>query len=417
LHNTFKLQLITLLHNKDIKMFPNATDKYAEPSSHMDIKYNFVTEYYDPQAAIIRRYQLRYYPNDKTVEMVCMKTHKKFLHRVKFEHLSESDLFLGNKIHVYSRQLEITDFADAYTQRQLGRKSERTFGIIKPDAVSKLGEILTFIHQNDFVMTRARMVHLTEEQAGIFYREHREKGFFMDLVNYMSSGPIFVMELIGCNAVCKWRKMIGPTDVDEAKKSSPDSLRARYGTNVTKNSFHGADSLETATREMSFFFPDKEPANPDRKIENTAKLNNSTLCIIKPHMVKKGVAGEIIRRIEHGGFKITGVAIQEVDKANAEEFYEVYKGVVGEYQGMCEQLCEGPCVSLEISGDEPNTVERFRQFCGPSDPEIARHIRPASLRAIYGEDKVKNAIHCTDLEEDGLIEIEYFLRILNYLPF
>jgi len=166
---------------------------------------------------------------------------------------------------------------------------------------------------------------------------------------------------------------------------------------------------------MGFFFPSKQLINPARQLESTAILNNSTCCIIKPHIVKSGIAGEVITKIQDAGFSIGGVSIQEVEKANAEEFFEVYKGVVSEYQGMCDQLAEGISIALEIvnKGGLEDTVEKFRQFCGPSDPEIARHIRPKTLRAIYGRDKVKNAIHCTDLTEDGLIECEYFLRILN----
>lgn len=397
-------------------MFANAPDKYAEPTSHMDIKYTFDCEYYDPQACMIKRYQFKFYPNDKTIEMIDMKTNKKFLKRTKFEHIDVSDLFIGNRITVYSRQLHLTNFTDAYTEKHLGNKSERTFGIIKPDAVANLGDIMHRIYKEEFTIIRAKMVTLNEEQAGIFYKEHRDKDFYIDLVRYMSSGPIFAMELVGSSAVSKWRKLIGPTSTEKAKSEAPDSLRAKYGKNNTVNSFHGADSVENALMEMSYFFPEKTPANPVRKIENSAKLVNSTCCVIKPHAMKKGLAGEIIKKIGEGGFKITGAAIQEVDKANAEEFYEIYKGVVAEYQQMCDQLCEGPSMALEISSDEENTVENFRQFCGPSDPEIARHIRPHTLRAVYGRDKIKNAVHCTDLSEDGLIEVEYFLRILNYLP-
>jgi len=398
-------------------MFANNPTKYAEPqpSSHLDKKFNFITEYYDPQAAMIRRYLFRFYPIDNTIEMINLKTNKKFLSRTKFEHVSVNDLFIGNKIHVFSRQLHLIEFADAYTEHHLGKKSERTFGIIKPDAVTKLGEVLTVIHNQNFIINRARMVTLNEEQAGIFYQNHKDKEFFVDLVKFMASGPCFAMELIGTEAVKSWSKLIGPTDPIEAKEKAPRSLRALFGHNKTENAFHGAALPGEVAIEIDFFFPNKEIPNPVRKIDNTAKLENTTCCIIKPHIVKSGLAGEVIRLIQHGGFEITGATIQEIEKTNAEEFYEVYKGVVAEYQQMCEQLCEGPCISLEISSANDNTVEAFRQLCGPSDPEIAKHIRPNTIRAVYGLDKVKNAVHCTDLPEDGLLEVEYFLRILHYI--
>ncbi|KAM9503469.1 nucleoside diphosphate kinase homolog 7-like [Salvelinus alpinus] len=100
-----------------------------------------------------------------------------------------------------------------------------------------------------------------------------------------------------------------------------------------------------------------------------------------------------------------------MDRANAEEFLEVYKGVVTEYPNMVAELCSGPCMALEIRGT--GSPKTFREFCGPADPEIARHLRPASLRALYGKTKVQNAIHCTDLPEDGVLEVQYFFKILD----
>ncbi|XP_031430468.1 nucleoside diphosphate kinase 7 [Clupea harengus] len=100
-----------------------------------------------------------------------------------------------------------------------------------------------------------------------------------------------------------------------------------------------------------------------------------------------------------------------MDRANAEEFFEVYKGVVTEYTGMVAELCSGPCMALEIHASEaPRT---FREFCGPADPEIARHLRPSTLRALYGKNKVHNAVHCTDLPEDSVLEVQYFFKILD----
>lgn len=100
-----------------------------------------------------------------------------------------------------------------------------------------------------------------------------------------------------------------------------------------------------------------------------------------------------------------------MDRANVEEFYEVYKGVVSEYNDMVTELYSGPCVAIEIQ--QSNPTKTFREFCGPSDPEIARHLRPETLRANFGKTKVQNAVHCTDLPEDGLLEVQYFFKILD----
>ena len=100
-----------------------------------------------------------------------------------------------------------------------------------------------------------------------------------------------------------------------------------------------------------------------------------------------------------------------LDKSTAEEFFELYKGVFPEYTAMIEHMSSGgPIIVMEIRQD--NAVHLFRKFCGPHDPDQARDLYPQSLRAKFGIDRVKNAVHCTDLVEDGVLECEYFFSIL-----
>ncbi len=94
-----------------------------------------------------------------------------------------------------------------------------------------------------------------------------------------------------------------------------------------------------------------------------------------------------------------------------EEFYDVYKGVLPEYLPLIEHISNGPIVALEVR--QENVVTALRNLVGPHDPEIAKYIRPQTLRAQFGEDRVKNGVHCTDLPEDGVIECEYFFKILQ----
>lgn len=114
-------------------------------------------------------------------------------------------------------------------------------------------------------------------------------------------------------------------------------------------------------------------------------------------------------------FDITALRQVSLKKAEAAEFYEVYKGVlsIGEFNGMVDELTSGPCVAFEVadrSGKDP--VEPFRELCGPMDPEMARVLRPASVRAQFGLNKLKNGIHCTDLAEDAGLEVDYFFSLL-----
>jgi len=80
---------------------------------------------------------------------------------------------------------------------------------------------------------------------------------------------------------------------------------------------------------------------------------------------------------------------------------------------MVEHFTSGPCLALELRGAPETVVPSFRELCGPADPDIARHIRPDTLRAAFGKNKVKNAVHCTDLPEDGVLESEFFFSILQ----
>ena len=110
------------------------------------------------------------------------------------------------------------------------------------------------------------------------------------------------------------------------------------------------------------------------------------------------------------GLAITTAQTFNLNQANAAEFYEVYKGVIPEYMKKIVELTSGPCVAIEVCGE--GVVGRLRDVAGPHDPDIGRVVRPSTVRAQFGLDKVKNAVHVTDLEEDGQLEVEYFFNLL-----
>ncbi|XP_063306222.1 nucleoside diphosphate kinase 7 [Pelobates fuscus] len=370
-------------------------------------RYVFTAEWYDPNAALQRRYQLIYYTKDGSVEMYDLKNHRVFLKRTKYEELHKEDLYVGNKINVFSRLLHLVDYGDQYTARKIGSKKEKTLAMIKPDAVMKMGSIIEAIFDTGFIITKAKMVQLSRKEAMDFYSEHQSKSFFTDLINFMTSGPIIALEVIGDDAVSSWRKLLGPTNSCLARSESPGSIRARFGTDGTKNAAHGSDSIASAARELEFFFPSSGGRGP----KNTARFTDCTCCIIKPHAVSEGLTGKILNEILSAGFDISAMQMFTMEKANAEEFFEIYKGVVADYNEMVAELCSGPCVALEVC--QTDAPQRFREFCGPADPEIARHLRPKTLRAKFGKTKMKNAVHCTDLPEDAALEVQYFFKILD----
>jgi nucleoside-diphosphate kinase len=134
---------------------------------------------------------------------------------------------------------------------------ERTFSIIKPDAVAKnvIGEIYSRFEKNGLKIVAAKMLHLTQAQAEGFYAEHSERGFFKDLISFMISGPVMMQVLEGENAVLKHREIMGATNPKEA---AAGTIRADFAASIDENAVHGSDAAETAKREIAFFFSDNE---------------------------------------------------------------------------------------------------------------------------------------------------------------
>jgi nucleoside-diphosphate kinase len=130
---------------------------------------------------------------------------------------------------------------------------ERTFAIIKPDAVAtgQQGEILSRIHKAGFKIVAMKSMRLTKEEAGGFYAVHKERPFFGELTEFMSSGKIFALVLEADGAILKWRDTMGATD---PKKAAPGTIRHDLGTSIGTNCTHGSDAPETAAFEIGYFF-------------------------------------------------------------------------------------------------------------------------------------------------------------------
>jgi nucleoside-diphosphate kinase len=130
---------------------------------------------------------------------------------------------------------------------------ERTFSIIKPDAVAKnvIGQIIARFEHAGLRVIAARMIHMSKAQAGQFYAVHKDRPFYGDLCAYMSSGPVVVQVLEGENAVARNREIMGATD---PRKAAPGSIRADFASSIEANAVHGSDAPETARQEIAFFF-------------------------------------------------------------------------------------------------------------------------------------------------------------------
>ena len=134
---------------------------------------------------------------------------------------------------------------------------QRTLSIIKPDATSKniIGKIIDRFEENGLKVVAGKLIHMDQAKAAGFYAEHEGRPFFPNLVEYMTSAPVFVQVLEGDNAVLKNRELMGATNPSEA---DPGTIRADFAETIDANAVHGSDSIDSAAREISYFFDDSE---------------------------------------------------------------------------------------------------------------------------------------------------------------
>jgi nucleoside-diphosphate kinase len=134
---------------------------------------------------------------------------------------------------------------------------QRTFSIIKPDAVEKnnIGGIVTLIEAAGLKVKAMRMLHLSRPQAEGFYAVHKARPFFGELVEFMTRSPVVVMCLEGENAIAKYRDVMGATD---PAKAAEGTIRKKFGANIGENACHGSDGPDTAVVEIAYFFPGLE---------------------------------------------------------------------------------------------------------------------------------------------------------------
>lgn len=132
---------------------------------------------------------------------------------------------------------------------------ERTFSIIKPDAVAKniIGKIYSRFESNGLKIVASKMIHMSREQAEGFYAVHKERPFFNDLVEFMTSGPVMVQVLEGEDAISKNRELMGATNPAEAAEGT---IRADFATSIDENAVHGSDGPDTAKAEIEYIFPE-----------------------------------------------------------------------------------------------------------------------------------------------------------------
>eukprot|EP01147_Barroeca_monosierra_P008402 gene8402-930_t len=300
------------------------------------------------------------------------KHHRIFLRRTRVD-IPSSALFVGASINVLSRQLNIIDYADEYTRKTLGQRQEPACIILNGDSIQRTGRLLDRLPDYKLTLMHARTVAL---DASLITQLSGNDGF-----ENVYAGQSMVIELLGSQA-CEHASIL----IKDFGSEAQASLNSESALAVAQIIFQG-------------------------NIPCKALMENTTLCIIKPHAIQENRAGAILEMLRSSDLEISALKTITFSHTNATEFLEVYKGVLPEYAQLVNELESGTCVAVEVVGSD--AYQRLRALCGPHDPELARHVRPNTIRAKFGVDKSHNAVHCTDLKEDTFLEVEYVFELLS----
>jgi nucleoside-diphosphate kinase len=302
-------------------------------------------------------------------------------------HLAPIDFIIGGKVLIYSRLMTIVDFGDPYTRRLLSPSSDKGTILLSPDSYHNVGKILSDVLSSRLKVTKLQSLLLKEAELEELFPIIGANGPYEQLVKFWCSGTSCIVEVQG-------------PDANSALPSLVKRLRAKYASNDVEAALWSSERLG------DFFF------SGTRSFATTATLQDCSCGVIRPHAVKNGDFAAILDSILDAGFSVTALQMFQLNKTSAGEFLEVYDGVMPNFADMVTELCTGPVIALEVRAGQDGVVNKFREFVGPWDVEMAQELRPQTIRAKFGRNRTQNAIHCTDLPEDGVTESGYFFDIL-----
>eukprot|EP00933_Yihiella_yeosuensis_P016975 TRINITY_DN14330_c1_g1_i1.p1 TRINITY_DN14330_c1_g1~~TRINITY_DN14330_c1_g1_i1.p1 ORF type:complete len:340 (+),score=69.93 TRINITY_DN14330_c1_g1_i1:64-1083(+) len=330
-------------------------------------KYNFQCEFTDEASQMTKEYLLTVFhrrtggPNE--ISLFDTKAKRMFLKRGVYDEdgpMRLEDMYINGTVTICSRKMKIISYADSATRDLYARNANQVYTTIGSRAYPELGRIFSAAAECGWTIKRVK-----------------------SRADPQGQHPAIHIEMVGPGSAEEWLQVM-----EQSLGSSVSSaITAETSGPLAEKAFAGKDT--------------------------TATFNNCSLCIIRPHALREGQVGAIISALLDSGFEISCMQSYALLKNQAENFYEVYKTVIpsNQYSAMISELASGLCLALEVKAQE-DVVPRLRELCGPFDVEIARHLRPNTIRAVYGRDNVHNCVHCTDLPEDGALECQYFFQII-----
>ena len=319
-------------------------------------KYSFVVEWYDRQADLNREYTLTYFVREgnlaNEISMFDPKGRRNFLKRAPYPSINLEDLIIGNTVTVHARQLKVKNYLDKATKNALSAKRGTVVVVTRPQAYNSVGQILMCAYSAGLTISRLRMVD--------------------------EGGPRVAVEMVGNNVEENW---------------------ARASAGQFDSGVHFDIVQDQA------YFTDRQ------RFPTTATFDNCSLCVVRPTAIRNGKAGHVINAVLQSGFEVSAMQMIHFNRAEAQELFEVYKGVLPYYSGIIDEMTVAPSIAMEVRAE--GVCEKLRNLAGPHDVELAQHIRPSTLRAQFGTTNAANGVHVTDLEEDGEMECRYVFELLQ----
>jgi nucleoside-diphosphate kinase len=301
----------------------------------------FVVEWLDRASSLVRVFRLNHFV-DGTIELINSVTNVCFLKRMYFSDISRIDLVIGASINLNSRQLTLRDYADEGTRKYFNSTTTRFCCLITPEEVEtgSIGQNISRIANATGKINRMKMI---EVDARLSTKFACSRGRGVALEGFIWGGTEGFLELL----------------------ASHRGVTGSFG-----------DAAESDAR--SCF---------DAPAPTASAL--VTACLIKPHIIKGQSLGACIKEIAELGFSVEALEMASLDQTSASNFFDVYKGTLPQYERLLFSMVEGPCVFVMVGGGQ-DVVESFREACGPVDPNVAKILRPKSLRARFGVDMVRN---------------------------
>ena len=350
----------------------------------------FRCEWFDNISGQLTTLYLKFFLDDNTIEILTDGT-RCLLKRIFYPEVSGGDLFLGNTILVFNRLMVIKEYCNEATVRYMGAREEHYLVVIG-EGDRNCGDLSrAFALAKEFKLRVGKVRTVTSLPAPV--------------LDSAALGDV-VIEFVGFN------KEISASFIAKVAAAGGGRMQA------STSSIGAVAELFENLRTFNVYTP----------------LSECSLCLVKPHVIVEQKLDALLGAIDEAGFSVCGVYLVHLTIPMAKELLDVYHDVYPSYSQMVDQVVIGPVLALRVvlpsksrgvgmagPRDGLSVVEQFRDLAGPLNSELASKLRPKSLRARFGctEPGPKslncNAVHCTDLAEDGEMESRYFLSTLASL--